>query len=456
MELPISYLIKSGLCLLALYLFYYGLLRKQPNFRFNRLYLLLTPPIAFIIPLLKWPASLSTETAVAEGLRAVQLPEIILTTTQNKAATTDWFIHSISFEHLLFSFYIIGAGFLFFKLCRQLLSIRRLALKATPAKEQQKEITILEIPEHAPTFAFLNYIFVSRQNHLTASEKKQVLDHEIAHVQLRHTWDILFYEVLTVLLWFNPVVWLLKNEVRDVHEYQADASALKKHQVTHYSSLLAKEVLYKAGIPVGSYFKEPQVIKRLQMLHKYDKHTSWMRPALLLPLVGALSFVFSAQNINATITSSVAPAGFKTIPESSPDLSSVDAATTKKDIVFTTPKASKPASPQPAEQVKPYSYVEQMPEFEGGDVALLNFLGSTMEYPEAARKAGKEGLVVVAYTVNTDGKLSDFELMKGVSKEIDEEAIRIIKMTDGKWSPGKQNGKAVPVKYTVPIQFKIY
>ncbi|TPE44276.1 TonB family protein [Pontibacter mangrovi] len=116
-------------------------------------------------------------------------------------------------------------------------------------------------------------------------------------------------------------------------------------------------------------------------------------------------------------------------------------------ILVTAPTASAQQSD------KPYTYVEQMPTFEGGDQEMMKFLGTNIRYPEDAKKAGVEGLVVLSFVVDADGSLSNPKIVKSLSTSTDAEAIRVIKLMDGKWQPGKQNGKAVPVIYTLPIRF---
>ncbi|CAM3694033.1 TonB family protein [Pontibacter korlensis] len=104
---------------------------------------------------------------------------------------------------------------------------------------------------------------------------------------------------------------------------------------------------------------------------------------------------------------------------------------------------------------KPYTYVEQMPVFEGGEMEMLKFLGTNIRYPEDAHNAGVEGLVVLTFVVNTDGSISDAGVVKSLSTSTDTEALRVVKMMNGKWQPGKQNGEVVPVRYTLPIRFSI-
>ncbi|MCC9135524.1 energy transducer TonB [Pontibacter silvestris] len=102
---------------------------------------------------------------------------------------------------------------------------------------------------------------------------------------------------------------------------------------------------------------------------------------------------------------------------------------------------------------KPYTFVEQMPEFRGGEEAMLNFLGTNIKYPEAARNAGVEGLTIVSFVVEKDGTVSDIATLKSLSPETDQEAKRVVKQMSGNWKAGKQAGELVRVQYTLPIRF---
>ncbi|QJD80246.1 energy transducer TonB [Spirosoma rhododendri] len=99
-----------------------------------------------------------------------------------------------------------------------------------------------------------------------------------------------------------------------------------------------------------------------------------------------------------------------------------------------------------------YTVVEKQPTFSGGQNALQQYLRQHRRYPEAARKAGISGRVFVAFVVNTDGSIQDVELLKGIGLGCDEEAIRLVKGMP-KWIPGSQSGKAIRVKYNLPIAF---
>ncbi|WP_460880056.1 TonB family protein [Pontibacter rugosus] len=103
---------------------------------------------------------------------------------------------------------------------------------------------------------------------------------------------------------------------------------------------------------------------------------------------------------------------------------------------------------------EPYVYVEVMPEFEGGHKALMSYLGRKLKYPRQAQSAGVDGTVVVTFVVGTNGQISDVNVLKGLGFGTEEEAIRVIESMPN-WKPGRQNGRTVPVRYTLPIRFSL-
>lgn len=119
-----------------------------------------------------------------------------------------------------------------------------------------------------------------------------------------------------------------------------------------------------------------------------------------------------------------------------------------------TPTAIGSFSPNASADGDVFNVVEHMPEFPGGMGELMKYLSMNVRYPEAAHKAGTQGRVMVSFIVETDGTISNAHVQKGVSEELDQEALRVIKSMP-KWKPGMQSGKAVRVKYTIPISFRL-
>ncbi len=101
-----------------------------------------------------------------------------------------------------------------------------------------------------------------------------------------------------------------------------------------------------------------------------------------------------------------------------------------------------------------YVEVQKSPEFEGGVQRLYEFLGNQMSYPKKAKKKGVQGRVILQFVVERDGSVSDVEVVKGVDKDLDKEAVRVVKLMP-RWVPGEMDGEPVRVKYTLPILFRI-
>lgn len=122
------------------------------------------------------------------------------------------------------------------------------------------------------------------------------------------------------------------------------------------------------------------------------------------------------------------------------------------DVVFEGPPVEVPGDGggEPEE----FTIVEQMPEFEGGDAAMLKYLANNIEYPRKAIRTNIEGTVMVSFLIDTDGSIKQVEVVRGIGMGCDEEAVRVVSSMPG-WKPGKQNGQAVRVRRIIPIKFKL-
>lgn len=113
-----------------------------------------------------------------------------------------------------------------------------------------------------------------------------------------------------------------------------------------------------------------------------------------------------------------------------------------------------PEPPKHVEETKVFTVVEQMPMFPGGDAALMSYLANNIHYPTVAAENGVQGRVVVGFVVERDGSITDVSVLRGVDPSLDREAMRVVKSMP-RWTPGKQNGSAVRVKYQVPVAFRL-
>ena len=124
----------------------------------------------------------------------------------------------------------------------------------------------------------------------------------------------------------------------------------------------------------------------------------------------------------------------------------------RNDIAVAPPPP--PPAPKPEVANKVFDVVEEMPSFPGGQGALMAFLSSNIKYPVVAQENGVQGRVIVGFVVEKDGSISDVKVMRSVDPSLDREAQRVVKAMP-RWKPGKQNGSAVRVKYTVPVVFRL-
>ena len=113
-----------------------------------------------------------------------------------------------------------------------------------------------------------------------------------------------------------------------------------------------------------------------------------------------------------------------------------------------------PPAPKPEVSTKVFDVVEEMPSFPGGQGALMSYLASNIKYPVVAQENGVQGRVIVSFVVERDGSISDVKVARSVDPSLDREAQRVVKSMP-RWKPGKQNGSAVRVKYTVPVVFRL-
>lgn len=133
-------------------------------------------------------------------------------------------------------------------------------------------------------------------------------------------------------------------------------------------------------------------------------------------------------------------------------LSSEDNQQEAQTAVYTPPAVVEEEEEEAAQQI--FTVVEEMPEFPGGQGELLKYLGKSIKYPVIAQENGIQGRVICAFVVNRDGSIVDAEVLRGVDPSLDKEALRVINSMP-KWKPGKQRGKPVRVKYTVPVVFRL-
>ncbi|MFC2128278.1 M56 family metallopeptidase [Bacteroidota bacterium] len=301
----IIFIIKVNICLVVLYIFYYLLLRKQTFFKLNRIFLIFTLVFALLIPSLRmnirpaWESSflsnLSINKVLADNKAFVNnnsQENDINKSTSTVQAKKEFQIMQISLTNIIIFIYIFG--FVLF-LSRFLLHLKKLfSIIRKNGYEKYGKIRFVFIDKNILPFTFLNYIFLNKNSDFF-QENEKLIAHEFAHAKQLHSIDLLFIELLTVILWFNPVLWLFKQSFIELHEYLADNNVINNEQnLSDYQKTLLNQVLKNQKLLSINNFNRSLTNKRLSMMTKTksNKKTAF-RLLLVLPLISVLIFAFS-------------------------------------------------------------------------------------------------------------------------------------------------------------------
>ena len=271
---------KAAIALAVFYMFYRLLLSKETFHRFNRIVLLGTAALSFILPLcvitlkkvVVLPAmTASSETVIGEvaGTAVTMVPE---------ASEPIWPI-------ILCIIFCIGALTVLTNTVISIIGIRRIISSGSSQTLESGETLIITETDTAP-FSWMKYIVISREDY--ESGYSQILTHEKAHIALRHSSDILFVDMITALQWFNPAIWMLKADLRALHEFEADDAVLRSGaNIKEYQYLLIRKAVSKSGYSVANSFNHSTLKARItMMLNKKSSRMSAWKALYVIPLVG--------------------------------------------------------------------------------------------------------------------------------------------------------------------------
>ena len=434
-----DYLLKANVILALLYAFYRLFFYRDTFFNYRRISLLAIIAVSALAPLpwtQLWIHTWPTADAVSTFTAEVLLPEFVVT-AEGASATSGV---------LTLAVWLYGAGvcLLLGRIGVQLLAIIRLNHRCP--RTEVNGTTVRVLPEGEAPFSFFNRIFVCPGRH-TPGELDEILTHEQTHARQAHSIDVLIGELACAFCWFNPFAWLWKREIRQNLEYLADRSVLDEgHDRRIYQYHLLGLAYHKAAATIYNNFNVLPLKKRIRMMNKQkSKSIGQLKYLLFLP-VAALLAAACAGNSNKQDTTTAQPEAVEAAKPETPAESTV---TVQSPIGET---AEGETNNMVESEV--YNMVEEAPQFPGGVQELMKYLGENLKYPVAAQNAGKQGNVVCQFVVKSDGTIGDIKVIRSISPELDEEAIRVIKAMPA-WTPGKKDGKAVNVRYTLPVAFRL-
>jgi len=469
MNSAVNFLVESGISLSLLSLIYILFLRKETFFRLNRLFLLISVAFSVLLPFLHFRIY---------DAQPMMLAEVTVTPYRNLLEAVTIYgqdfsgsvVRTISSSRIIVLVYLLGLLFFTFRLALKLKQII-LLIRNNPVQTNRK-IKFVLLEEEMSPFSFLNYVFVNPHRR-EDKDYKEVLAHEMEHIRQGHTFDVLILEVLTILQWFNPFMWILKSVIRENHEFLADRAVLNSGVNTgHYKQLLLSQAL-GLQLEMANHFNSSLIKKRIKMLSKIKSS----RFANVKYVAGALSIValvtiFACEN-KETIEMEMNPEKSASLQVSIEDgkikltgddidikkvedILSAGSIQVSKDSLGNTymwsEKTPKSAYARMEDIGQVFMIVEDMPEFPGGDVALRKYIANSVKYPVLAQENGIQGKVYVTFVVGKDGYVKNASIARGVDPVLDKEALRVVN-TLPMWKPGKQRGEAVNVSYTVPINF---
>lgn len=485
----IPYLIEVQICFALFWAMFYAAIGRGRDFAISRTYLLIIPVLSFVFPLLSIPVFIKhVYTAYAAQAESVEFFPV------DELAGGGMDLASI-----IVSAVIAGTLFFLIRFLISLIAIKRMSHRAK--KVDYHGISLYDSEKCKSACSFFTRIYINRRQ-MDDRYLEQIITHEMAHIDLRHSYDRVYANIIHLLFWWNPAVWLWRRSLVEVHEYQTDRRVLNKgYEKAQYINLIIKE-LTDMHPELVSGFSYSLIKKRLIMISKRTSgRFAKLRVLAAVPIMCIVFLLFSCKT--RTVAVDTAESGSSQVQTAAADEQPLQLKEEKEngDKIFKSPddgeefllsegklksltsgviytfenpqdKGVAQASTQP-ETVKavrtaelredlppevdrrdiPVLRVEKMPIFEGGDLKTFrDWVQKNVEYPEEAQKAGIQGTVTVSFVVSKEGKVTSVEVLSSPDKLLSDSAVKVV-ASSPKWTPGVQSGDPHAVKMTIPVQF---
>lgn len=287
MSVLLFYLLKASVCMGVFYAFYRLVLSNSSFHQWNRVFLMTTITASLVIPFIALPAFQANET--------IQYSRDFMLQAQNLLTEASNANESASIASVIFIILgvIYGLGVLLrgISFVQDMRKVR--ALIRSNRHQQDGKFVLIET-NAVPTSSFFHYIFINREN-LSDVDLAQVVRHEQAHSQAKHSLDVMFLCVLHVFFWFNPLINLIRKTVEELHEYMVDEIVVKHSSIPQYSRLLLQLATKPGSIQLTSGFAKIQLKKRIIMLNQ-NKTNNMKKLKFLFaaPLAAMMVFVFTS------------------------------------------------------------------------------------------------------------------------------------------------------------------
>ena len=523
-ELIIGHLLPIAATVGVLWLVYRFLFRNSNRLYFNRFFLLTSMLLALAMPLLGLLSGIEVPqmaTLKQNMFNGMMLNEVIVTpdgqpVLPEVTVTTDATPSRFSVWQVIGGIYLIGVVVMTLLF---LIKLGRLvALIIRSPKRKMDGFTAVFTGKEQGSFSFFRYAFFPSEN-----VDSDIMRHEMSHIGHHHSWDILFAEVMMILQWFNPFIYLYKKELQSLHEYQADRDVVATGvDKKNYMMLILQQCTAVDFSGMSNNFSLILTKKRIKMITRNEKAKGlWWRLLATLPVLAFLMIANTKVSAQEKTTESqritVEMGQFEIYDDDgfpmllkdtiiyNEDGSYVKCETSDSDVLD--PNTGEPlkkmtitthkADGTPADYMslhweidgdvarytadnfsisteesllilmeglstlgdKPendsiYQIVDEMPQYPGGEKAMMEYVAKNVKYPQEAKDKEIQGRVFVSFVIEKDGSVNEVKVLRSIGGGCDEEAVRVIKDMP-KWKPGKQEGKPVRVSYMMPINFKL-
>ena len=437
----LAYSLLASTLLIVVWAVYKCVLANTGCFRFNRILLLSCITLAFVFPIFIlnsfWVADIM-ENNIEIAFNPVEIAYIANTVSEQITPIWDYIV----------TLYLIGVIVMILYFLVSLVRLALFILKGEHIKQDDCRIILHRHNSVAP-FAWCGYIMMPRRDWYEFGQ--MIVRHEKAHIECRHWIDLLFMQAAIIITWYCPAIWLLRNELHTLHEYEADsrvlASGVKREE---YQMFLIKKTVGARFATLSNCLNHSSLKKRITMMLS-SKQTGTARvrafvmvPAMALALIGLATPAVSAVINEVSAATPVEDLRYKISEKSD---STIRVTERNSDMVVTE-KAD-------ADNAVPFIKTETAPNFPGGKDKLRAFINKNIKFPETAYKDGVLNMdAVVQLTIAKDGVVKDAKIVKSSGKTLDGEALRVAFMLP-QFHPGLNNGLPAESSYTLEFNYYI-
>jgi len=296
MESLLYYLLRASISMALLYGFYKLFLGKNTFHAINRFVLIAIALLTVLLPLCRFNFIPDLGRVTLSDYPSWDLSDIPVSEFSSMTATQQLF----PWRELLFVVFVVGFLIALVRYLIGFFQIIGIIRNSHKEKLNDGSTLCLSVKDIAP-FSWMNYVVLHGKG--VPEENRTIIQHEQAHIHLKHSFDMLFIDLFTSYFWFNPFSWLLRREIQSVHEYQADAQVLNEGvEIKQYQLLLIRKSVGEQKFALANNFRQRDLHKRIQMMmkQKSDKQTKWSYVAVF-PLLFLVMVALSVPKLNASI-----------------------------------------------------------------------------------------------------------------------------------------------------------